>query len=296
MALPYVFILDWDGTIAGRVDYQSQQFVLHSVLKQSGFKPVKQHKIPPAFFPNAKLIRPGLASMMKALQKMYDNKAYFFIYTGSEKSWAQQEVAWVEQTHNIKFMRPLFTRDDCIIDSGGNVRKSLKKIWPRIMRVVAQNHQMTARDRTVILQNNVMIIDNNAVYLDHTEKLLLCPDYNYIFFENLLAGIPAEARKHPNVDRLILSFINQGLLCPHLETRERRHKHDDADGMKQLAKQYSWLASKCKGIADGNDKYVHDRFWSTLRKLIHENNIRTYSPSVIVNLQNTVWRTLKGSS
>lgn len=296
MTLPYIFVCDWDGTIAGRVDFQSQQFILHNALKQSGFKPIKQNKIPPAFYPNAKLIRPGITSFIKAMQELYDNKAYFFIYTGSEKTWAMQEVAWVEETHGIKFMRPIFTRDDCIVDSHGNVRKSLNKIMPRMLRVVAPN--IPARERAVIIQNNVMIIDNNSVYLDNTDKLLLCPDYGYMFFENLLHGIPAEARKHPNIDRYILGFINQGLLCPHLDTRRVRkdkdkHKEPPMDGMKQLAKQYKWLALKCKTISEMNEKYSRDQFWYQLRKLIVENNIRTYSPTIVINLQNTIWKTQK---
>ena len=37
---PYIFILDWDGTIAGKVDYQSNQFVLHNAIRKYGFKPI----------------------------------------------------------------------------------------------------------------------------------------------------------------------------------------------------------------------------------------------------------------
>lgn len=288
--IPYVFILDIDGTMVGRVDYQSQQHTLHSVLRQSGFKPVKQHPIPPAFYANAKLVRDGLSGFVRGLQKHYrDHEVHFFIYTGSEKVWANQEIAWIEKTHNIKFARPIFTRDDCIVDAGGNIRKSIVKIWPRVLRAIGNRNPL-------VLQNQTMIIDNNAVYIDHMDKLLLCPDYSYFHFENLLNGIPMEARKHPNVDKLILSFINQGMLCPYIETLQNRKEMSEFNGMRNLARQYKWLASKCKTIADKNDQYKHDRFWPNLKKLIIENDIRKYAPSTIATLQNTVWKRHKATA
>jgi len=281
-ALPFVFILDWDGTIAGRVDFQVQQFSLHASLKKYGFKPLKQYQIPPAFYPNAKLIRPGFASFIKAIQHFYNDNVYFVIYTASEKQWAHQEIAWVEKTHNIKFMRPIFTRDDCIVDSAGNYRKSLTKIFPRIMRVFGKNLNLSNKDKHHILEHQTIIIDNNAVYTDRSDKLLLCPDYNYAVFENLLHGIPISAREHPDIQKMIYSMINQGLLCP-------MPGHNE-DGMKILTKQYSWLAAKCKALTDTNATYENDEFWKHLRKLIIENKLTIYNSSVIEQLQNAIWK------
>lgn len=289
--LPYVFVLDLDGTIVGRVDFQSQQFVLYNVLKQAGFKPVKQQSIPAAFYPNAKLVRPGLINFMAALHEYYGGKAFFFIYTGSEKTWACQEVSWIEKTHGIKFMRPIFTRDDCTVDARGNIRKSLIKIWPRITRALPP---LTAQERTFVLNNQTLIVDNTAVYLDHSDKLLLCPTYDRNHLENMLHGIPAEARKHPSVDKLILSFINQGLLCPYVETSHGTH--GKMDGMRRLSKQYAWLAAKCDCIAKENEKYDADRFWSIVRKLLIRNNIKSFSPSIIISLQTTIWKSMSHAS
>jgi hypothetical protein len=285
--LPYVFVIDLDGTIVGRVDFQSQQFVLYNTLKQSGFKPVRQNKIPAAFYPNAKLVRPGLRQFMGALHEHYNGKAYFFVYTGSEKTWANQEISWIEKTHGIKFMRPIFTRDDCTVDNGGNVRKSLTKIWPRVTRALPA---MTPKERTFVFEHQTIIIDNNAVFLDHTEKLLVCPTYNFSHLENMLHGIPQEARSHHNIDKLILSFINQGLLCPYIESSQ--NKNNSTDGMRKLSKQYAWLSAKCKSLADENEKYANDKFWSILKKLLVHNNIRSFPPSTVISLQTTIWKSM----
>ena len=286
--LPYVFVLDWDGTIAGRVDFQVQQFLFHNTLKKHGFKPVRQHPIPPAFYPNAKLIRPGFASFVKAMKKIYP-EVFFFIYTASEKAWAHQEIAWVEKTHGVQFMRPIFTRNDCVVDSAGNFRKSIGKVFPRIINAVskATHRSFTTKERISILEQNTIIIDNNAVYIDRPDKMLLCPDYHYAVFENLLHGVPTEARTHPVVQQNILSMVNQGLLCPLSAPQE--------DAMKALARQYEWLAVKCKGITQENHVYETDSFWPYLKKLIVQNQLRSFNVAIIRQLQDAVWKQVKKS-
>lgn len=290
--LPYVFLLDWDGTIAGRVDFQVQQFLLHNTLRKHGYKPVRQNPIPAAFYPNAKLIRPGFASFVKSMQKLARSRgteAYFFVYTASERVWAHQEVAWVEKTHNIRFMRPVFTRDDCVVDEMGNVRKAVSKVFPRIMRNISKATGVAfgPRDRVDILENRLIIIDNNAVYTDRPDKLLLCPDYNYAVFENLLHGVPQEARAHPVIQQFIFGLVNNGYLCPLPSMND--------DGMRSLARQYEWLALKCSSLIKINTVYESDDFWKYLRKLIHGNELKTFSVSVIRQLQEAVWKHAKRS-
>jgi len=282
-SLPYIFILDWDGTIAGRVDFQSQQFSLHMTLRKFGFKPTKQYQIPPAFYPSSKLIRPGFASFIKSMEKFYP-EVHFFIYTASEKQWALQEIAWVEKTHNIKFQRPIFTRDDCTVDASGSYRKSINKIFPKILRAISKNRPTpyTTQERMAILEKNTIIIDNNAVYTDRSDKLLLCPDYNYAVFENLLHGIPPQARTHTAIQQTIYSMINMGMLCP--------LPNENDDGMKSLGKQYEWLATKCKAIVESNAAYENDDFWKYLKKLIIQNQLKIYSQSVIKQLQDAIWK------
>lgn len=281
--LPYVFVLDWDGTIAGKVDFQSQQYTLYNTLKKHGFKVQRTNPIPPAFYPNAKLIRPGFAQFIKYTRQHFaPAEVVFFIYTGSERSWAHQEIGWVEKTHNIQIQRPIFTRDDCTTDQGGNLRKSLGKVFPRIIRAISKHRTYSQDERKQILEKRLVIIDNNAVYNDRSDKLLLCPDYNYAVFENLLHGLPSEARKHPDVQKVIFTYVNQGLLCP--------LNKDSDDPMRALTKQYSWLASKCKALSEVNAVYEKDEFWPYLARVIIKNDLKTFTPSIIKKLQDAVWK------
>lgn len=286
MSVPYVFVLDWDGTIAGKVDFQSQYFSIVAALKKHGFKPRIQHVIPPAFAPNSKLIRPGFSAWMKSIQQLYTD-VHFFIYTASEKKWALQEIAWVEKLHDIKFARPIFTRDDCTVDSGGNMRKSLGRVFPRMMRTIskAKGVALTPSQRQTVLESTTLIIDNNAVYTDRTDKLLICPDYGYCVFENLLNVIPKHARGHPAIQQIIYGLVNSGYLCA--------LPSDSDDGMRALSKQYHWLATKCNAVATLNDEYMNDDFWKHLKKLIVNNQIRSFSPSIIKQLQEATWKHAK---
>lgn len=218
------------------------------------------------------------------MKKVYPD-AQFFIYTGSEKAWAHQEIIWTEKTHDISFNRPIFTRDDCNVDVVGNTRKSIARIFPRIMKSLAKDYPLTAPQRQYVLEHQLIIIDNNAVYTDRMDRLLLCPDYNYAVFENLLHGIPLEARKHPVIQQQLLSLINNGYLC--------FMPNEAEDGMKALAKQYEWLAAKCKAISSVNNSYEHDDFWKFLKQTIIQNQIKVFTPSIIRQLQDAVWKNAK---
>ena len=97
--LPLIIILDWDGTVVGKVDYQSQRYALHQYYKRYGVKVKNESKIPGAFYPDRMLVRPGLVKFMSDLMDYYNGNVYFFIYTASERNWAYKEIQWVEKTH-----------------------------------------------------------------------------------------------------------------------------------------------------------------------------------------------------
>lgn len=279
--LPFIFILDWDGTIAGRVDYQSHKHALYQNYKKMGIKIKANNKVPRAFHPNNLLIRPGFAKFIMDLTEFYQGNVYFFIYTASEKTWAYKEIQWVEKAHGIKFQRPIFTRDDCSIDQGGGYRKSIATIFPRILRSIGKTH-FTKPQKAEILHKHLIMIDNNAVYTDMKEHLLICPDYHYMVFENLLEDIPISILKHPQIRQYILSLINQGLVCPFFGIRD--------DINRQMFHKYEWLANKCKQISVENQRYEKDVFFKYLKRLIVKNNLFLYSPNVIQQLQTAVWK------
>jgi len=128
--LPYAVLIDFDGTLGGNVEHQAQAYTLMQALKRQGIKSTNYDpRI--AFSPETKLIRPGIASFMHTLEKFYGKEnVHFFIYTASERNWALHEIGIVEEMHGIKFARPIFTRDDCVMDTYGTYRKSINTDLP----------------------------------------------------------------------------------------------------------------------------------------------------------------------
>ena len=265
--LPFIVILDWDNTIVGKVDYQSQKYSLEQHYKKFGLKVKKNSKVPKAFNKDSKLIRPYFLNFITELTDYFQGNIYFFIYTASERKWANTEISWLEKSHGIKFQRPIFTRDDCIVDKSGSYRKSISNIFPRMLRSMGLT-KISKEQKTEILHQRLLIIDNNAVFNDMKEHLLICPDYNFMVFENLLEDIPLSYLQNPNIRQHILSLINMGLICPFFG------KNDDIN--QQMYKKYEWLAIKCKHISENNTYSIKDIFFKYLTGLIVKNNLKIW--------------------
>lgn len=289
--LPVIFIIDWDGTIAGRVEYQSHVYALLKSLRK--YKAVKGYDPTWAFSPATKLIRPGLKDWMTTMRQFYgDGNVFFFIYTASETAWAEYEIKIVEKSHGIQFHRPLFTRKQCKMDATGGYVKSIDAIFPTVARAVgaAQKRAFTKPEREFILANKLMVIDNNAVYTDRTDRLLLCPDYRYAVFENLQSIIPRELYKTPEIAQFVRGLSEIGAICPYKPELRLN------DEMRELTKSYEWLAKKCRAMTEENEVYGRDRFWRFLQAVIVENGIRNYTKSIIKQLQEAVWKATKSAA
>lgn len=280
-ALPYIVILDWDGTVAGRVDYQSYRHSLEQYYKQNGVKLKSDNKtVPKAFTRESYLIRRGLVKFIEELKAHFNGNIYFFIYTASERVWANREIQWVEKAYNIKFQRPIFTRDDCINVMGSGYKKTIAKIYPRVLRSIGKT-RLTKSQKAYILEKHFMIIDNNAVYTDMQQHLLLCPHYDFMVFENIIEDIPDAHLQHPSVSGYIDMLVTQGIVCPVFKSN---------DVNKMMAEKYKWFATKCRQISAENKKYVNDTFFKKLKKLIIQNNVLAFTPSIIKQLQASCWK------
>jgi len=282
--LPFIVILDWDNTIVGKVEYQSQKYSLEQHYKKFGLKVKKNSKVPKAFNKDSKLVRPYFLNFITELTDYFQGNIYFFIYTASERKWANTEISWLEKSHGIKFQRPIFTRDDCIVDKSGSYRKSISNIFPRMLRSMGLT-KISKEQKTELLHQRLLIIDNNAVFNDMKEHLLICPDYNFMVFENLLEDIPLSYLQNPNIRQHILSLINMGLVCPFFG------KNDDIN--QQMYKKYEWLAIKCKHISENNTYSIKDIFFKYLTGLIVKNNLKIFTPNVIKQLQTLVWKKIE---
>lgn len=245
-----IFIIDLDGTIIGDCSYQVEVYNLEKILKSNNIKNKKDNLLISSYNQESKLIRPYYSYFHNKIRKNIKNSK-IYIYTASEKSWALKEISMIEKTHNIKFDRPIFTRNDCIIDSDNNYKKSVKKILPKILK---RNKDLTIEN----IKNSLKIIDNNEVFIDYLDKFILCPSYNYIHFCNLIDKIKYHNLLN-NENKEIKKYINNLIITNKLcNNKHKEHKEDEIN--------FKWLYKKHKKINKINDKYKSDDFWKKLTK------------------------------
>lgn len=255
-----ILILDLDGTIIGNICYQALSFGLLCLLKENDIKPTDSLKeITLSYTEKTGIIRPGFINFMNVIRSLIPN-ILIFIYTASERNWANKEIQWIEKNNNIKFDRPLFCREQCIY-SKNTYLKSINKIFPIIKK----------KYKSVTI-NNLLIIDNNNVYNDNIKSLIVCPHYNHQVFFDLWKIISKTAMKNPIIYSAIVNYIENNMLNPcstHILT---------SIGKEELkSKHFLWLYKKYKAILLNNLKYKNDIFWKKIILILKNHKITDFT-------------------
>jgi hypothetical protein len=270
---PYIFIIDLDGTIIGNCSYQCDIYNIMELIKTYDKKNLNKYKIlcekslNESYNEKSLLIRPHFFHFIQAMKKLYP-VSYFYVYTASEKKWANKEISIIEKNNNFKFDRPLLTRDNCIIDKDGSIKKSINKILP----LIKKNIKFSS---TFDIKKHLLIIDNNPTFIDYKDNLLICPTYNYVKFNNLKDVVPDDI-SCANVKNYISKLTKEQRMC-------RNYNNPEC-----LEKIYKWLYKKCKKINKYNLRYVNDNFWKDLVILIKSHNIRQYTSKNVDMMQKSI--------
>ncbi len=270
---PYIFIIDLDGTIIGNCSYQCDIYNIMELIKTYDKKNLNKYKIlcekslNESYNEKSLLIRPHFFHFIQAMKKLYP-VSYFYVYTASEKKWANKEISIIEKNNNFKFDRPLLTRDNCIIDKDGSIKKSINKILP----LIKKNIKFSS---TFDIKKHLLIIDNNPTFIDYKDNLLICPTYNYVKFNNLKDVVPDDI-SCANIKNYISKLTKEQRMC-------RNYNNPEC-----LEKIYKWLYKKCKKINKYNLRYVNDNFWKDLVILIKSHNIRQYTSKNVDMMQKSI--------
>ena len=272
---PYVFILDLDGTIIGDCRYQCDIYNIQEIIKKNTSQSLLKNKtlcdkkLFESYNSESLLIRPFFTKFILAIKKIYPN-CFFYIYTASEKFWAYKEISIIEKQNNIKFNRPIFTRNNCITDQYGNLKKSVTKILPLILKSIKM-------PKTYDISKKLLIIDNNHTFVDYNENLLICPTYNYIKFNNLWDNIPDEYLEDEGLKTFISALISSKKIH---SIRSKKSEVQD--------KIHKWLYKKYKKINKYNYKFRNDTFWKDLVTHIKNNNIQEYNKNTLGIMQKSI--------
>jgi len=260
----YVFIIDLDGTIIGDCIYQAEIYKISLILNKLKIKIKINEILEDCYKEKTKLIRPYFKLFIEKMREYYPN-SYFYIYTASQKNWAEKELMIIEKVLKIKFNRPIFTRNNCQIikkDDKIDIRKSIESIKKKIK----------------IRNPEILIIDDNDVYMDNNDKLIKCNYYNYKYLCNYWDYIPIDKITNKIVLNYLQTLIKNNRLNPVIEKKT----------MKQQINHYDWLYQKCNEVNKMNKKYKDDDFWLRLTKVILENKITSFNQSTIKFIHNKV--------
>ena len=260
---PLIFILDLDGTIIGDCIYQTIIQNIENVAKKNKIRTTLNKQLQESYQPQSKLIRPFFESFITNIRSHFPN-SQFYIYTASEKEWATKEINLIEKTHNLKLNRPIFSRNDCILDSSGQYKKSVNKILPMIQKNNKNN---------ILDQSNIIIIDNNDVFIDYNSNFILCPSYNSIHFCDAWIDLKLDSLNNANFKDTIDKYIYTNKICQYDSTSKY------CDEINEL--RHKWYYKKLKKINSINKKYKNDRFWKKLTNIIIEKKISKFDKQSI---------------
>lgn len=250
----HVLIIDLDNTIVGNVLYQMLAHNLCECLKRNGIKVSNsEKKIGESYKKKNRLIRPYFIDFIKIVRERYP-EIMIFVYTASEKKWAEKEIRWIEQHGDIRFDRPIFARDSCLTSNGRYV-KSLEKIMPRLKKTTKNKIDLS----------RTLIIDNNDVFIDHKDCFMRCSDYDYVLFDDLWRFVPKDAMKATIVKQYIEQYIKDGYMNP-IPT----HVLETVGKMDLKHRYYDWCITNCHKINERNKKHVKDTFWLSMIKRVND--------------------------
>ena len=263
-----IFILDLDGTIIGNCSYQADLYNLQNLQKKNSIKIINNNNMISSYKNNSRLIRPFFNYFYNKIKKYYP-ESYIFIYTASDALWAKKEIEYIEKGNNIKFNRPFFTRDDCILSSNGEYKKSITKIIPKISKVI--------KDKNFNYKDNIIIIDNNNTFLDYNSNFLLCKTYDYVLFFDMWDCINLDYYKYNDLNYFITNLINNNKIF--------KESINTNTSDKKLEQIYKWKYKKIKKINKVNNSASKDIFWKKITDLLISNNFTKFNRDTIYYLQ-----------
>lgn len=267
-----VVVIDLDGTIIGDISPQILSYELWKTLKTSKHKynlDVQQlrDKL------QSGLIRQGFGSFIRSL-KNHIPSIEFFVYTASEKNWAEFIIKQIEIVLQIKFNRPIFSRNHCFKHEK-EYRKSTQYIKQGVLKCLRKKHNNKLHN-----VSSMLIIDNNNVYNSSDHKhLLICPSYNFRIPENICANINQKCFEENY--QVIITSAKKYLPINLSITR------DYFQFQKEF---YTYYIQYIDVTAKLNSRYIQDTFWNSLKGLIITENIQSFTEKNIKFLQRALYK------
>ena len=272
LLLPLILLIDMDGTIIGDT---TLQVCRHEISLETNIK------VNIDFLKDelaSGLLRPYFESFIKMMKSKYDN-IEIYIYTAADLQWAKYLISVIEKTIDIKFNRPIFSRNYCYADKG-SLKKSVVKVLPVIYKNIKSKYHL---QNITLLNKQVVMIDNNYVYHElEMQKFVKCPTYDYF--------APCD----------MLSFVNNGILQKHFNNimtifakyKLLKVQNDDVLKMRQDYYNVLSLLYKNGGLSVNRVKLETDKFWLIMERLFTNYKFKSFNRKVVSYINTNVTKTI----
>jgi hypothetical protein len=247
---PIVVLLDFDNTIVGDVAWLSWEY---SLVRANHRRIRYQHKLIEDDL-NHGLIRPYFADFIKLMKSRYHN-VEFFVYTASDKRWAEFIISKIEKVLNLRFHRPIFARDSCITINN-SYYKSIEKIQKHLCSALKPKYGLLTSYKEF---QSIVLIDNNPRSLIERDFQITCPNYNYNQPINVLRHF-----NRPNIP-VMAATLNK-ILSP-------KTSFPNTSGDAFFHAYYAYLSLAYMNASIVNNKEKQDRFWKYMLKRMTKRNI-----------------------
>lgn len=268
--LPLVLLLDMDHTIVGECSMQVARYSITTYLKH-------KHDVKSLMddLENG-LLRPYFESCIKLILTKYSN-AELFIFTAAEKKWAHIMINCIEKLLNIKFNRPIFSREYCTSENG-YLKKNITKLAPIIYRKLKSKYRLTHINQ---LKKQIVLIDNSHVVGENdAHRFIKCPSYEYCYPCDVLEGLSKSKIKHhmTSIGTIIQKYSGNTNL------------NATTDFLRFMSLYYAFLSEHYKNTSSQSNKNRKDldTFWLMVEKIFRNHNIHSFSVKVVTYMNKNV--------
>jgi hypothetical protein len=254
--MSFKIVFDIDGTLIGDIRPQLVLYELYNALKEKGDNKSANLFLKPSVFKEKLergIIRPHVTYFINKMLQLHKDNVDFYIYTASEKTWAQFLIPHLEKCLGIKFKRPLLTRDNCI-----DMYKKVSTVYDCISK------------KSIVDEEKILIIDNNStVYGNDQRHVLICNTYDTCKLENLLCYI--DENMYEQHKETIIHVLSKYI--PELKT--------SVDFYQFQKRYYVYYLKNLQDAQKRNALHSKDKFFLNLTNIILYKNIKTYNDKTI---------------
>jgi hypothetical protein len=265
--IPYIFIFDIDGTLIGDITPQVMIYdILQDIRKHNTKDKLKVEDI--HYKLKNGILRPHFKNFVDEIKKHY-SPVEFFIYTASQKKWADQLIKNIEKALDIKFNRPIFSRNDCMYING-EIRKSISRIKGKIYNSLKKKYENLQIGN---LTDKIMMIDNSHVFQPNDTNIVFCPTYTFKYPENIPNIITRNI--YEKYFKVIYENINKyRLSIPFTSSYLKFQKYYYQTYIRELF----------------NMSKTEDKFWLILKDILINKNIKSFDENTIKYINNKLAR------